>query len=75
MSFAEKTKLLFSNAKSPIPARKRKIFADADKAIQEQDALKTERSKAIEQATGVESDPERSKREIARKARRTLMGY
>ena len=74
MRFAEKTKLLFSNAKSPIPTKKRKIFEEADKAIQKQESLKTERSRAIEQATGVQSDPEKAKREIARKARRTLMG-
>ena len=74
MSFLEKTRLLFSNAKSPIPAKKRKIFAEADKELTRLEGLKTARTKAIEEATGVQSDVEKSKREVARRTRRTLMG-
>lgn len=74
MRFSEKTRLLFSNAKSPIPARKRKIFQEADKELTRLDALKTARTKAVEEATGVPSDVEKAKKEVAYRARRTLMG-
>jgi hypothetical protein len=61
-------------AKSSVPKAKADILKKADKDIQEQQNLRTQRSKDITAATGVKSDPDRAAEEIAKKARRTLLG-
>lgn len=67
-------RLLTMGAKSPVPKRKQKILKDAEKEIDRLESQKTERTKAIEKATGAKSDVAKRQREVARKARRSLMG-
>jgi predicted nucleic acid-binding Zn-ribbon protein len=59
---------------NPIPKRKRKILKRAEKELDKLEKQKTARTQAVEKATGVESDITKRKRDVARKARRSLMG-
>lgn len=66
-------RLLAGRPKNPIPKRKRQIIEKAEKDIDRMEKYKTERSRDIERRTGVPSDLEKKKKEIAKKARKTLL--
>jgi hypothetical protein len=70
----EYARLLTMGAKSPIPKRKRKILKEAEKRINKLESQKTARTRAIERATGAKSDISKQQKEVARRARRSLMG-
>lgn len=71
----EYARLLTVGPKKTVPKRKRKILKQAEKELDKLDRMKTTRTKAIERAnTGVPSDIEKKKKEVARRARKTLMG-
>jgi hypothetical protein len=65
---------LLTGSKNPVPKRKRRILKNAEKEIDRLDKLKTARTRAVEEATGVPSDIEQKKKAVARRARKTLMG-
>lgn len=73
--FLEYARLLTIGPKKAVPKRKRQVLKKAEKEIDRLDRMKTARTKAVERAnTGVPSDIEKRKKEVARRARKTLMG-
>lgn len=72
-SVLEKLRLLTIGPKNPIPRRKQKVLSEADRELTRLEGQKTARTKAIEEATGVDSDLEKRKKAVARRARQTLL--
>jgi hypothetical protein len=60
--------------KNAVPKRKRKILKQAEKELDKLESAKTARTKSVEESTGVESDITKRQREVARRARQSLMG-
>ncbi len=67
-------RLLTARAKSSVPKRKRDILSGAEKEIEGLERQKTERTKAVERASGFKSPLSVQQREAAKKARRLLLG-
>jgi hypothetical protein len=58
--------------KSSVPAKKRKIFEQAEKDIQYMQGAETAATKDVKRQTGAESDIDKAIRARARKARKDL---
>jgi ribosomal protein L17 len=64
----------FGRGKSSVSKRKQQILSEAEKDLDKLASMKTERTKAVEAQTGVESDITKAMRKRAKEARSLLTG-